>query len=854
MKNEIKVILTADIKNLQAALSKAQQSLQQFEAKNAAETEKSNESKKRQLGIIEKLNIKAKELQVSLTRATSKEEIIKFNQQLEQTKKKLSDLNVLGKSSTNPVGIINNLNVELRKLKSSIASATDEKQIAKLNVQLKQTEQELKRIISLGQVKSGPTGLINSLNAEAKQLKASIALATDETEVARLNQELQRTQQELQRINALGKNIAAPAVRSFDNLKRASGAATASAISFGRIIQDAPFGIIGVANNIQNFGEQFAALGGKATSAGGKLKLFFSALIQPTSLAVLAVSALTAAYQAYALGLFDAEEETKDLRTETQKLNDSLDNLENSLNAVDSARLNSKKGAVDEMVELELLNSVLKDTSKSESERIRIYNILLEKYPRIVKNVEDEKKLIDGLGDSYEILVRAIGQKAAATAIEEKLVQIGKERLNLIQKEQNEVLLDLQLRKQKANLQKEEAIALQKLTKLQEEGAEQSKIFTATANWIEYGQAIDKVDEELKNLGNTQMVPTTNALLKNSANVEFLKNEYLNLSQTLISLLDPLQKVEAEAKNIFETLSRTETDEVIRLFDVLLNFKDEVFNFEQMAAPFTSISSGAAETSKVFGKSLKEIKAELISFEEALESVGLTSAQVFQAISLGSAEGFNSLSDFITKLAGTQEFFNEAFQILEVGIEQTLGDVAFAIGNALGEGTNALQAGGAALLGGISRILNELGQYAIGVGVTLEKIKIALKTLNGPIAIAAGVALIALAGFISSKANSLSGRFAGGGGGSPSAGQGSTFTNRREFGGPVSKGRAYIVGEKRPELFVPNTNGIIVPQLPSMDYSGASVNPSVFGVDVRLKGPDDLLFFVEQAQIRRGIR
>jgi phage-related minor tail protein len=87
-----------------------------------------------------------------------------------------------------------------------------------------------------------------------------------------------------------------------------------------------------------------------------------------------------------------------------------------------------------------------------------------------------------------------------------------------------------------------------------------------------------------------------------------------------------------------------------------------------------------------------------------------------------------------------------------------------------------------------------------------------------------------------------------------SSGQGSTFTNRREFGGPVSKGRAYIVGEKRPELFVPNTNGIIVPQVPSMDYSGARVSSSMYGVEVMLKGPDDLLFFVEQAQIRRGIR
>jgi hypothetical protein len=39
-----------------------------------------------------------------------------------------------------------------------------------------------------------------------------------------------------------------------------------------------------------------------------------------------------------------------------------------------------------------------------------------------------------------------------------------------------------------------------------------------------------------------------------------------------------------------------------------------------------------------------------------------------------------------------------------------------------------------------------------------------------------------------------------------------------------------------------------------MDYSGASVSSNMYGVEVMLKGPDDLLFFVEQAQVRRGLR
>lgn len=48
------------------------------------------------------------------------------------------------------------------------------------------------------------------------------------------------------------------------------------------------------------------------------------------------------------------------------------------------------------------------------------------------------------------------------------------------------------------------------------------------------------------------------------------------------------------------------------------------------------------------------------------------------------------------------------------------------------------------------------------------------------------------------------------------------FGGFREGGGPVSAGQAYVVGEKRPELFVPNTNGFIAPRLPSLGGGGAS--------------------------------
>lgn len=47
----------------------------------------------------------------------------------------------------------------------------------------------------------------------------------------------------------------------------------------------------------------------------------------------------------------------------------------------------------------------------------------------------------------------------------------------------------------------------------------------------------------------------------------------------------------------------------------------------------------------------------------------------------------------------------------------------------------------------------------------------------------------------------------------------------RESGGPVTAGQAYVVGERRPEIFVPNTNGTIIPNTNQLSQQNA-VNAS----------------------------
>ena len=56
----------------------------------------------------------------------------------------------------------------------------------------------------------------------------------------------------------------------------------------------------------------------------------------------------------------------------------------------------------------------------------------------------------------------------------------------------------------------------------------------------------------------------------------------------------------------------------------------------------------------------------------------------------------------------------------------------------------------------------------------------------------------------------------------------------RASGGPVAAGQPYIVGEKRPELFVPNTAGRIVPRIPSVAGLAGGGGESASVVELRL--------------------
>ena len=110
---------------------------------------------------------------------------------------------------------------------------------------------------------------INELEKELDELKSKINFSRDVNEIKKLGDEFRRIESQINNIKVAGNisgqldKIGLAGKRAADNLKnvpKSSNAATLSLINLGRVAQDAPFGIIGIANNINPLLESFQRL------------------------------------------------------------------------------------------------------------------------------------------------------------------------------------------------------------------------------------------------------------------------------------------------------------------------------------------------------------------------------------------------------------------------------------------------------------------------------------------------------------------------------------------------------------------------------------------------------------------
>jgi hypothetical protein len=201
---------------------------------------------------------------------------------------------------------------------------------------------------------------------------------------------------------------------------------------FSRIAQDAPFGIIGIGNNITATVEAFGSLKQQTGSTGGALKALASS-ITGTGGILLGVSLLTT-------GLTLLAQSGLTIGDVINKITGNFDAFGAELNKIS---VEAAKSSGQEIAGLNALVSVAQNELNTRKDRLIAVEELQSKYPGYFANLTKEQILTGDLTAVTRELSKAIIARAEASAISDKIGELAAKKLDLEIKKEKE-LIDLQ--------------------------------------------------------------------------------------------------------------------------------------------------------------------------------------------------------------------------------------------------------------------------------------------------------------------------------------------------------------------------------------------------------------------------
>ena len=549
-------------------------------------------------------------------------------------------------------------------------------------------------------------------------------------------------------LDKLGKaaQTTAPQVQK---LTQATSGYNSVGIDFARIVQDAPFGIIGVGNNITQLAQSFQTLKNTSGSTSAALKSAFASIFSSGNALILGISVLTTAFTILQQkGFFKSEESAK-------SLDEALKEYQETLTGVAAATLKGAQDAQKELAVLKSLEIQATNTAVSTDKRLQAVEQLQKQYPDYFGNLTKEQILNGQVGDAYLKVAANLLAKAKAQAATNQIAQNGIDLLRI----------ETKLEEQRGKRLQETSAAQAQLDALIEK--RQKEGFLTQGDLQRYDTLIKSIN-------------TANDSLSEEAT---LQGEITRINKENTQLTEQITK-QIEAGATFTKDKATAGKAVNTEKEKELKIEDELIGRVELGNQLRDDAN----------KKVEQLALSLLDVQKVGKNLDLSEGITITP-EIADIDD-SKKSAFITSL---KEFNDEASRIITSGAVQGLGDIGYAIGEALANGGNVVKAAGKALLGGIATIAENLGQAAIKIGVTMIGIKLAFK--NPATAIAAGVALIALAGFIRAKVGGggggggiTSGIGGGGGGGGSSVGGsgvggGSSFTGGGSQGGLFEQNR-----------------------------------------------------------------
>lgn len=478
---------------------------------------------------------------------------------------------------------------------------------------------------------------------------------------------------------------------------------------FGRIAQDAPFGIMGIGNNITATAESFGYLVKETGSAGGALKAVASS-IMGTGGILLAVSLVTSGLTYMAQkgitvsdvfnqmsGTFDkTRKEMQDLSVETAK------------NA--QAQISSVGAYV----------SVAKNINLSMNDRLIAVKKLQDEYPAYFGNLTKEQILNGNVAEAVRGVTQALIAKAKASALTDRIVKLAEEE----EKIQNNINNSIAAQFKQYRLTKQEAfdaaVVLNK--QLRGEIDLEKELTDGRANGLSKAEktalAAYKYSQTLQGLGGE--------LKSNIYQQDKLTNS-LEKSYAASIKLEQQQEKAGKKANVTPQVSKLDSGGLG--------------------------GSGIVETAQ----QLKQLADGTYVLDYGIQT---SMKNIVQHVKDGTMEMLKLLEDFN----------NAASSLITGALTSTFENLGTAIGTALAQGKNVFGAIGKTLISAMGAFLSDMGSLLIKYGtlaVAKGVIDKALTSGNPVVTVAAGVAAIAVGvalkgvgAAISSKAGGSSGSIA----------------------------------------------------------------------------------------------
>lgn len=222
--------------------------------------------------------------------------------------------------------------------------------------------------------------------------------------------------------------------RHVGNYERGMGAATGVTMEFNRIIQDAPFGMMGIGNNIQQLTANWqvysqgaraaAAQTGATVTTMGLLKGVMASMLSPANLLTLAIAAITSGIVIYQKWQQRANKEKK------EALNSTRDYAE-GLNQLQRAQYNSVRSSGEEINKLQTLYTITNDATLSTEKRKQALEELQNLYPSVFKSLNLETIGTKEAAAGYKELTDSILANARAQAARGMIAEKASELLAL---------------------------------------------------------------------------------------------------------------------------------------------------------------------------------------------------------------------------------------------------------------------------------------------------------------------------------------------------------------------------------------------------------------------------------------